>query len=188
MKKILLAISLLLLLASCAPKELLTKDETIPEIPTPTQNTESSSTPESTPIPDKAPDKIEYELITFGDSFTFSGFTINISDAYEIFTIDDEWSSHNGKEIIKIPVHIKNNSGETGSLNFMYFNTFGIKGTQQESIIFSVDNDWLNTGDMRNGAEVDAFIHMEYEGDGDYFIEMDDWSTKGELKFSITKA
>ena len=103
-------------------------------------------------------------------------------------TVKNQFSEQNGKDVIELPVHVKNIGDETNHLNTFEYTFFGPKGTELDNVSAYFDNDIFRAGDLRSGAEYDTYFHLLYEGDGSYFIEFDDWSSKIELEFDITKS
>lgn len=140
--------------------------------------------PTSIPTPTSKPEKKE---LTYGDTFTFDGFELTIYDTIEWTSIVNKYSDYNGKEVVLIPVHIKNLSGETGTINMFYINLFGSAGTELDSVSTYFDNILGYSGDLRDGAEADVYLAVLYDGDGDYYVEFDSFGEKVEVKLPILK-
>lgn len=148
--------------------------------PTATQAAQATQKPTPTPEP-------QAKELTFGDTFDFDGFTITLGTAVEWDTVQNQFSDLDGADVIKLPIHIVNNSGETGSLNMFYIKKFGSKGTALESVGSYFDGEIDYAGEMRPGAEMDSFMAILYDGDGDYYIEFDNYSENLEVKLPIAK-
>lgn len=177
MKKLLLAL-LCILLVSCssAPK----KENTIVLNDKTNENKQANNTVE--------PTKQENNTYSLNDTVTVAGFEITFSNELTIELIDNEYSQYNGEYLIGIPTHVKNTSGESGSFNTLYLTPFGPDGNQTDTFIsIETDNTLGYDGEMRDGAEKDSVYYIIYKGDGEYVIEFDDWTNKGELSFVVTK-
>ena len=42
-------------------------------------------------------------------------------------------------------------------------------------------------GSLRSGASKSTFLHILYEGDGNYYVEFDDYETKFEVEIPVKK-
>lgn len=133
------------------------------------------------------PEGKEIEELTYGSTFQFDDMEITIGKDIEWSVVENEFSDKNGSEVIRIPANLKNISDETKSLNMFYIRLFGSKGTQLDTVSAYFDSDIVDEPDMRSGAEVDGFFHLLYDGDGDYYIEFDNFSEKLEVKLPISK-
>jgi len=127
----------------------------------------------------------ETKELTFGSDIDLDGYTINFSNNYSIVTLENQFSELNGANIVRIPVHVKNNSGETGNINMFYLKYFGSKGTQLDGVSTYFDNSLEFAGELRNGAEYDAYVYMPYDGDGDYIVAFDNYKVYKEVVLPI---
>lgn len=169
-KSLILLLSLMLIASGCGSDESSSNEEgkTI-------QNEESQKEVE------------EKKELSYGDTFVFDEFEMVISDSIEWTTLDNPYSELDGADIALIPVHIKNNSDETGNINMFYIKLYGSKGTELEDVAFYFDNILGYNGDLRPQAEADAYLAVVYDGDGDYYVEFDDIFNKCEVKLPISK-
>ena len=108
---------------------------------------------------------------TYGDTITFDDLEITFSDQINWVKVDNQFSDHNGADVIEIPVTIKNTSAETHGLNMFYYSLYGPDGTKLDTVSTYFDNDVYSAGDMRSGATQNTFFHVLYTGDGDYYVE-----------------
>lgn len=132
----------------------------------------------------KADTKEEY---TFGSSFEFDDLEITLGSNFSMITLDNQLSDLDGNNVIKLPIKVKNLSDETHGLNMFYFKFYGSKGTELDSVSAYFDDDVSWSGEMRPDSELETNMHILYDGDGDYYIELDNYSTKIEVKLPITK-
>ena len=184
MKKIcikVLALLLILSLAACSSNDDASSTSNDQTSSQEQQETVSSETTEETE------EVNESKELTYGDTFTFDGFEITISNNIEWATVENQFAEENGMDVALVPVHIKNNSGETGMLNMFYYKFFGPSGVELSSLAGYFENTLDFSGELRDGAETDSYFALLYEGDGDYYIEFDNYSDKLEVKLPITK-
>jgi len=133
----------------------------------------------------------ESDYLTFGSTFVFDGFEIEIGEVDDIIwlVVDNRLVDVHEHDVVGIPVTVTNHSGETGRLNSFYYVFFGANGTQLSSVsAFFREYDIHGQGDMRDGASQSGYFLMLYDGDGYYFIEFSRfWEDVIEVKLPITK-
>ena len=178
----------ILLLLSCKKSETPTEETLFSDIENISHETQNKTRNKHK---NEIPAKEEKEL-TLGSSFVFDELEITIGNSYTFTTLEDKFSDKNGSIIIKLPVTIKNLSSNTKNLNRFYYNFFGSKGLKLESVsnYFAEDNDIVSSVDMRSGASQEVYIHMLYDGDGDYYINFDNYNEnreKFEIKIPVVK-
>lgn len=149
--------------ASSETTEPITEDETITETTTIPPITEPPSTTE-----EPKSEKIE---VSFGDTFVFDDFEITFDSNITFDTVNNQFSDYNGKDVIKFPVTIKNIGGNTHGLNIFYYKFYNPAGTESKSISNYFEDDVAKAGDMRSSATQYTYMHVLYEGDGDYYVE-----------------
>jgi len=129
----------------------------------------------------------EKKDISFNDSFIYDDLEIVFSSEIEWDKVQNRYSEHSGADVIKIPIKIINIGEETNGLSSFSYNVFDPDGLKTESVSYYFDDDIGSLGDMRPGAEQNAFFHILYKGDGDYFIEFGLLSKEIEVKLNIKK-
>jgi len=133
---------------------------------------------------ERAPDK-EY---TFDDPFVFDGLEFTFHSDFEWVTVNSRLSDLDGADVIRVPVEITNVSNESQEFNAWSATLFGPNGTELESVRWEFrDDDWSNAGSMRPGATITTYVHLLYEGDGFYFIELSDFRDTVEVKLPISR-
>lgn len=130
---------------------------------------------------------VDDQALSFGDSFEFHGFTLELGEDYYFDTISNQFSDHNGKDVIAIPVTLTNNTGETSSFNMFFFTAFDTTGIKADNVSAYFDDSVDLSGKMRDGASQDAAFYILYSGDGDYYIEFDDFSEHVEVKLPVNQ-
>lgn len=112
-------------------------------------------------------DKLEYVTTKF------SGFELTFGE-YSFTEVDNRFSEHNKKQIVKIPVTVKNISKSPQSLNSFYYTLFGSNGTESEDVGYLLDDDIDESGEVLPGKSYTKYFHIVYDGDGVYTIVFDD--------------
>ena len=125
--------------------------------------------------------------LSYGDTFTFDDLEITFEPSYEFVTIENEFNDNFGKDVIKFPFTIKNIKDESHGLNFIYCKAYNPAGTSANTAELYFDDSFFNAGNMRSGAIQNTFYYIIYEGDGDYFVEFNDFLSKTEIKLPVTK-
>lgn len=174
MKKIIIVlIAGLLLVAGCGSKK---EEETSNKNSSQIQQEENSE---------------ESELdngLSFNDTFEFDGFELTIQSDIEWDTVKNQFSEQNGAEVMLIPMHIKNISGESKSMSMFSISLYGSSGVELDSVDSYFDNTLGYDGvSLRDGTETDVYLAMLYDGDGDYYIEFSDFFNKIEVRLPISK-
>jgi hypothetical protein len=126
---------------------------------------------------------------TFGDTVSFDDLEITFGSSYTFTTIDNQYSEYNGKTVICVPVTVKNTSSSSKSLNMFYIKAYNPAGTESDTIsAYFMDDDVSWAGEMRSGATQTAVYHILYEGDGDYYVELQKLvGASIEIELPITK-
>ena len=127
--------------------------------------------------------KDKYSL---GESFLFDGLKLKLDNTYTFDTIDNMFSDKNGSKVIKIGVSVKNVSEEKKSLNMFYYDMFGSKGTELDSVSFYFDDDIDLAGDLKPEASYKKYFYILYDGDGVYSIDFDNFYQKVSVEFNIS--
>ncbi len=156
MKKLLLILSFSLLLG-CASKE--------------TQPTENETSLTLKPTETEESTIVDESILTFGSTFQFDNFEINVGDEPYFTTLSNIFSSHDGKKVVVFPLQITNIGDTTSSINIFYTNYFGPSGTEIENLNLYYDDGLGFSGDLRKGATQDINAYLLYSEDGDYVIE-----------------
>lgn len=124
---------------------------------------------------------------TLGDTFKFDDLEITLGKDITYTTITNEFSEYNGKDVIKIPITVKNLKEETHSLNMFYYKVYGSQGSQMNNVSHYFDDGIDQAGDLRTGASYTKNIYFLYDGNGKYSLEFDNWSDKILIEFDINK-
>lgn len=124
----------------------------------------------------------------FNDTFKYEGLEITVGDTYSFDKVQNEYSDLNGKDLIKLPITVKNVSEETNSLTTSQINQFGPNGTEVDSLFIGDDDDISKASDLRPDASYTKYYYILYDGDGEYVLEFDNWPNRSiEVKIKIDK-
>lgn len=129
----------------------------------------------------------EISTVGLGDTFTFDDLEITIGTEIAFAKIENEFSEDNGKEVVKLPVTVKNIKDETHSLNMFYYKVFGATGTEANNAFAYFDDSVDEAGEIRSGGSYTKYMYFIYDTDGTYAIEFDNWSEKVTVEFEVKK-
>ena len=121
-------------------------------------------------------------------TFEFDDLEITLGSDYSFKTVDKSYSDYYGKEVVKLPITVKNLSDEDNNLNIFYYTVIGPndeKVNTNVSIYFDDACDYA--GDLESGESYDKYLYFIYDGDGQYKIKFDNYSDKQTIKFKIEK-
>jgi len=133
------------------------------------------------------PEEEEPDYLTLGSTFEFDDLEITIGTDIEWVTVENQFSDHDGADVIQLPITITNLSDDTHGLNMFFFTFFGSNGTRLDGVSSFFDNSVDFAGDMRSGATQESYMYILFDGDGEYVIEFNDWSETIEVIFNITQ-
>ena len=133
--------------------------------------------------------KAQKENIKLGDTFEFDDLEITLGKEITFTKIDNEYSEKNGKDVVKLPITVKNLKNETHSLNMFYYKIYGAGGTELDTVNTYFDDDNIDlAGDLRTGASYTKYIYFLYDADGTYAIEFSQFlSDKITIEFEVKK-
>ena len=94
---------------------------------------------------------------------------------------------YDGKTVVKLPITVKNIKDETHSLNMFYYSIFGTEGIELDSLSAFFDDAVDYAGDLKNGGSYTKYLYFLYDGDGEYSIEFDNYSSKVIVEFDVKK-
>lgn len=134
-------------------------------------NTESLST--SDVSDDQITDQEDSEQFATSNIVYFDGLQIEFTQNVKVDTVDNKYSEYNGTKVIGVPITITNVSDKTHKLNMFYVKVYGSSGVQSSTLNNYFDDGDLIYSELRNGASVDGYIYIPYDGDGDYYVSFD---------------
>ena len=123
---------------------------------------------------------------TLGSTIQFDDLDITFGTELATTTIDNQFSDHNGDQIIVVPVTITNTGKDTKGLNMFAVKEYGPKGTELDTVFTYFNDDARMSGDMRSGATLNANLYFLYDGNGDYYLTFGYYKTDVEVVIPIT--
>lgn len=124
---------------------------------------------------------------TLGDTIIFDDLELTFDKNYTFTSINNRYSDHNGKSVIKIGINVKNISAEKHSLNMFYYEFFGSQGTELDDVSSYFDNTIDFAGDLKSGASYKKYFYILYDGNGIYSVDFDNYSEQISVEFEIVK-
>lgn len=123
---------------------------------------------------------------TLGSTVEFDDLELTFGTEISTTTVNNQFSEQNGQTVIVVPVTVTNKKSETHSLNMFYIKTFGSTGTETKDITaYFMDDDVSWAGDLRSGASYETSFHILYDGDGDYYIVLDNFKKEVEIVIPV---
>jgi len=124
---------------------------------------------------------------TLGDTITFDDLQLTFDKEYSFTTVDNMFSNHNEKPVIKIGVTIKNISSKNHNLNMFYYDMFGSSASELDSVSSYFEETVDFAGELKPGASYKKYFYLLYDGNGTYSIDFDNFFEKISLEFEIIK-
>lgn len=125
-----------------------------------------------------------------GETFTMADFEVTLGSSYSIVKINNQFSDKNGKDVVKVPITIKNVGSETTDFP-LYINYYGSKGTEVDDPTYFFDDSLSTSSKLRPGASQSGYLYFMYDGNGIYgldFEELFSWSDDTiSVEFEVTK-
>lgn len=122
---------------------------------------------------------------SLGESFVFDDLEITILDDISWGIIDSRWSNHDGEDYFYLPVTVTNIGSSSNSFPWNV-TFFGSRGLEIDGIARDVDaDDITRSGDIRAGATLEGYIHILFDGNGEYVIEFSDWNDEASVIFDV---
>lgn len=147
------------------------------------------------PVPVPSPKKEEVEQkqeegkisYTLGETFKFDDLEITLGKNYSFNKVDNQFSDDHQKDVLKVPVTVKNLKNETHGLNTFYYSFYGSKGTKANNAGFYFDDSIDSAGDSISGATQESSFYMIFDGDGKYTVEFSNFFDKITVEFDVKK-
>ncbi len=122
-------------------------------------------------------------------TFEFDDLELTLGSDYSFKTINKSYSDYYGKEIVKLPITVKNLSDEDKHLNMFYYTVIGPNDEKVNTTTVSIyfDDACDYAGDLESGESYDKYLYFIYDGDGEYTIKFNNYTDKKTIKFKIEK-
>ena len=118
--------------------------------------------------------------------FKFNDLEITVSDKITIDTVKTEDSKQKGKEIISLPVTIRNLKSTPKALGTINFEFTGPTGSKLPPVSDNLEDTSIDyVGKLEAGEVINKNFNLLYEGDGNYTIKFNSYYEKTNLDFNI---
>ena len=128
---------------------------------------------------------LPYDIYKPGEEIEFDDLLINVSKNYEIFTLDNVYSIYYGRNIIKIPVTITNNSDTRHGLNLFYYDIYDDNGNNIDEVAGYFDESLFYAEDLEVNASYTKYIYALYYGNDSYTIKISNKNKTNYIKYKI---
>jgi len=126
--------------------------------------------------------------LSLGSTFDFDNIRVTLGETIGWTDINVSWSDNDGKDVFSIPITVTNIYSSSHRLHRWMVTMFGPDGLRLDEVDSYFNNDIFNgRNDMRPNATMHSYIHILYDGDGEYVIEFSDWDYTIEIKFQVRK-
>lgn len=122
-----------------------------------------------------------------GDTIIFDGLELTFDSTYSFSTIINQFSEYNGRSVVRVGVNVRNLSNEKNHLNMFYYDLFGSKGIELDSITAYFDDSIDFAGDLKTNASYKTYFYFLYDGNGNYSIDFNNYSQDLSVEFRVTK-
>ncbi len=126
--------------------------------------------------------------VRVGRTFTFDDYEITIGNNYSFTTVNNSYSEHYGKDVIKLPVTIKNvTTKDNDHLNMYYYQYYGPSGKELPSLRSYFSSAAIDYMYVDSGETITKYFYILYDGDGKYKIHFDNHKEEKDIEFTIKK-
>lgn len=121
------------------------------------------------------------------EKFVFDGFELTIHSNYSLEILENKYSPYNGKEVIKVPVTIKNVTNNTNSFDIYKYKIFGPDMKELDEVAQYFDEGLFYIHDLKPNEEVLNYLYFLYEGSGKYLIKFENEQSIKNLILFVNK-
>lgn len=126
----------------------------------------------------------EYNM---NESFIFDNLKITVKNNYSFVKLKNEYSKYNGRNVVKVPVVVKNISDKNYSLNLYYYTLYNQNGKEIDEVAAYFDESLFYAKDLKPDESYTKYLYFMYEGDGTYSITFKNKEESINVDFSIIK-
>ena len=106
-------------------------------------------------------------------------------DEVELLDFPNKYSDHADDQVVSVPVTVTNNNDESKGLNMFFITEYGSQGKKLDLVSTYYDDDPRWGNDLRPGATMEGHLYFLYDGDGDYFLEFNNYKQKGDVRIPV---
>ena len=147
------------------------------------------STPNTPSIVVPTPSTPKSGKVTTGGTVTFDGFELTLGKNYSIVKVDNVSSTYYGREVIKLPVTVKNVSASSDHLNMFYYDYYAPDGSKIDSLrnYYGSSADAIDYVHVDSGLSKLQYFYILYSGNGKYEIKFHNYKEDKAISFTINK-
>ena len=131
--------------------------------------------------------KLPYNIKNIDEEFFFDNLSISVSKKYKIIKLDNPYSIYNGKEVIQIPITIKNNKSDKHSLNLFYYDIFDEYGNSVDEVAGYFDEALYYAEDLDSDESYTKYIYALFFGSKSYSIRFENKDETIFIKYNLNK-
>lgn len=113
---------------------------------------------------------LPFETFFKDDSFEFDNLSIELLSDYKILKLENNYSIYNGRNVLKIPVKIKNLSGQNHSLNLFDYEIYDDFGNNIDEVAGYFDESVYYAEDLKSNETYTKYLYALYYGNDSYSI------------------
>lgn len=121
------------------------------------------------------------------ETFTFDNLEITLKHNYTFEKLNNIYSIYNDREVVKIPVEIKNLTYKDYSLNLYYYTLYNQIGSPMDEVAAYFDESLYYALDLKSGMSYTKYLYFIYEGDGSYSVKFKKGKEEVNVEFYIRK-
>ena len=118
-------------------------------------------------------------------NFEFDDLKIIILNDIKFYTLDKEYDIDYGKEIVSLPLVIKNLKEESHHLSMFYYTIKSPNGIKLESKAQYYNNSVDYAENLKQNEEYTKYLYFTYENNGTYTLIFNNGSQKKEITINI---
>lgn len=130
---------------------------------------------------------LPFSIKNINEEFEFDDLNIKVSNKYELLKLENQYSIYNGRNVIKIPLIITNNSNHNHSLNLFYYDIFDEVGNVIDEVAGYYDESAYYAEDLKPGESYTKYIYALYYNNDYYSIRIKNKEKEILLKYPIKK-
>lgn len=158
-------------------------DDTKTHIDTEYKDTDKDDTSDS-----KKDDNKEFSA---GEKFMYGNFEIVVGKNYTFDTVNNEFSSDNGKTVVKVPITVKNTGTTEDCFAAFDYTLFDPNGVKISDLGLNFKDSVVRAGSeescLTQNKSFSTNIYIEYTENGSYKIKFKSFSNSAQVSINISK-
>ena len=158
-------------------------DDTKTQIDTEYKDTDNDDTSDS-----KKDDNKEFSA---GEKFMYGNFEIVVGKNYTFDTVNNEFSSDNGKTVVKVPITVKNTGTMEDCFAAFDYTLFDPNGVKISDLGLNFKDSVVRAGSeesfLTQNKSCSTNIYVEYTENGSYKIKFKSFSNSAQVSINVSK-